>query len=60
MLAARAVTRVAAACARWSARGPLLEQGAHKVIVGTAAFTAQGIDEVFLQRARAAIAANGC
>ncbi len=48
MLAAQAVTRVGGGVRTVERARALVEQGAHKVIVGTAAFTPQGIDEAFL------------
>ena len=48
-IASRAVTRVGGGVRSVPRAAALVEQGAHKVIVGTAAFTAQGIDEVFLK-----------
>ncbi len=48
LLAAQAVTRVGGGVRTVERARALVEQGAHKVIVGTAAFTPQGIDEAFL------------
>lgn len=48
LLAARAVTRVGGGVRTVERARALVEQGAHRVIVGTAAFTSQGINEAFL------------
>ena len=49
MLASRAVTRVGGGVRSVERAATLVEQGARKVIVGTAAFTPAGIDEPFLR-----------
>ncbi|MCC7175268.1 MAG: 1-(5-phosphoribosyl)-5-[(5-phosphoribosylamino)methylideneamino] imidazole-4-carboxamide isomerase [Bryobacterales bacterium] len=48
-LAARAVTRVGGGVRSAGRARRLVEQGAHKVIVGTAAFTADGVNESLLR-----------
>ncbi len=60
MLASKAVTRVGGGVRTVERARALVEQGARKVIVGTAAFTPQGIDEAFLTRSAAPSAASGC
>ncbi len=47
-LAARAVTRVGGGIRTTARARSLLESGAHRIIVGTAAFTAEGINGPFL------------
>lgn len=54
-LASQAVTRVGGGVRTVERARALVEQGAHKVIVGTSAFTAAGIDELFLAAVREAI-----
>ena len=55
MLASRAVTRVGGGVRTPQRACALVEQGAHKVIVGTSAFTAEGINDYFLASVREAI-----
>ena len=55
MLASRAVTRVGGGVRTPQRACALVEQGAHKVIVGTSAFTAEGINDHFLASVREAI-----
>lgn len=55
LLAARAATRVGGGVRTVERARALVEQGARKVIVGTAAFTRQGIDEAFLSELSRAI-----
>lgn len=55
MLAAKAVTRVGGGVRTVERARALVEQGAHKVIVGTSAFTAGGVNEAFLASVRDAI-----
>jgi phosphoribosylformimino-5-aminoimidazole carboxamide ribotide isomerase len=55
LLAARAATRVGGGVRTVARARALVEQGARKVIVGTAAFGPTGPDEVFLSELRGAI-----
>jgi phosphoribosylformimino-5-aminoimidazole carboxamide ribotide isomerase len=55
LVAARAVTRVGGGVRNVERARALVEQGARKVIVGTAAFTKQGINQPFLSELCAAI-----
>ena len=55
MLAAKAVTRVGGGVRTVERARALLEQGAHKVIVGTAAFTPNGIERELLAEIRDAV-----
>ncbi|HEY1339471.1 MAG TPA: 1-(5-phosphoribosyl)-5-[(5-phosphoribosylamino)methylideneamino] imidazole-4-carboxamide isomerase [Bryobacteraceae bacterium] len=55
MLAGRAVTRVGGGVRTAERARALVDQGARKVIVGTSAFTAGGINEPFLAAVRDAI-----
>jgi phosphoribosylformimino-5-aminoimidazole carboxamide ribotide isomerase len=55
MLASRAATRVGGGIRTPQRACALVEQGAHKVIVGTSAFTAEGINDYFLASVREAI-----
>ena len=55
MLASKAVTRVGGGVRTVERALSLVEQGVHKVIVGTSAFTASGINESFLASVRNAI-----
>ena len=55
MLAAKAVTRVGGGVRTVERARALVEQGARKVIVGTSAFTAGGINDAFLASVRDAI-----
>jgi phosphoribosylformimino-5-aminoimidazole carboxamide ribotide isomerase len=55
MLASRAATRVGGGVRTIQRACALIEQGARKVIVGTSAFTAEGIDHHFLASVREAI-----
>jgi phosphoribosylformimino-5-aminoimidazole carboxamide ribotide isomerase len=52
MLASRAVTRVGGGVRTVQRAQALIAQGAHKVIVGTSAFTKSGINEQFLSELR--------
>jgi len=54
-LASQAVTRIGGGVRTVERACALVEQGAHKVIVGTSAFTASGINEPFLAAVRDAI-----
>ena len=55
MLASQAVTRVGGGVRTVERARALVEQGARKVIVGTSAFVADGINEPFLASARDAV-----
>jgi len=55
MLASQAATRVGGGVRTVERARTLVEQGVHKVIVGTSAFSAGGINEVFLASVRDAI-----
>jgi len=55
LLAAQAVTRIGGGVRTVERARALVAQGAHKVIVGTSAFTAAGINEPFLASVRDAI-----
>ena len=55
MLAGRAVTRVGGGVRDAARAAALVEQGAHRVIVGTSAFTKDGINQVLLAGMRDAI-----
>jgi phosphoribosylformimino-5-aminoimidazole carboxamide ribotide isomerase len=55
MLAARAAIRAGGGVRTVERAAALVEQGARKVIVGTAAFSAEGINEAFLTSVRDAI-----
>ena len=55
MLASRAVTRVGGGVRTVERARALADQGAHRVIVGTSAFAADGIDQPFLAALRDAI-----
>lgn len=55
LLAGRAVTRVGGGVRSVERAQALVDQGAHKVIVGTAAFTREGINQPFLASLVAAI-----
>ena len=55
MLASQAVTRVGGGVRTVERARTLVEQGAHRVIVGTAAFGKSGIDEAFLGALRDAV-----
>jgi len=54
-LASKAVARVGGGVRTVERARELLEQGAHRVIVGTAAFTSSGVDAEFLGGLRAAV-----
>ena len=55
MLASKAVCRVGGGVRTVERARALVEQGAHRVIVGTSAFTKTGIDEVLLAALRDAV-----
>jgi phosphoribosylformimino-5-aminoimidazole carboxamide ribotide isomerase len=55
MLASRAVCRVGGGVRTVDRARTLLQQGAHKVILGTSAFTQNGINEPFLRELRDAV-----
>jgi phosphoribosylformimino-5-aminoimidazole carboxamide ribotide isomerase len=55
LLASKAVTRVGGGVRTVARAQALIEQGAHKVIVGTSAFTGSGINQPFLAAIRDAI-----
>jgi phosphoribosylformimino-5-aminoimidazole carboxamide ribotide isomerase len=55
MLASKAVARVGGGVRTVARAQALLHQGAHRVIVGTSAFTKSGLDEPFLTALRAAV-----
>jgi phosphoribosylformimino-5-aminoimidazole carboxamide ribotide isomerase len=55
MLAARAVTRVGGGVRTAERASALLQQGAHRIIVGTSAFTRAGINEPLLAEMRDAV-----
>jgi phosphoribosylformimino-5-aminoimidazole carboxamide ribotide isomerase len=55
LLASRAATRVGGGVRTAERARALVQQGARKVIVGTAAFTADGVNEAFLRSVRDAI-----
>jgi phosphoribosylformimino-5-aminoimidazole carboxamide ribonucleotide (ProFAR) isomerase len=55
LLAGKAVTRVGGGVRTAERARALLEQGANRVIVGTSAFTATGINEPFLTALRASV-----
>lgn len=57
-LASKAVTRVGGGVRTVDRARALLDQGAYRVIVGTSAFTKDGIDEPFLASLRDAIGRN--
>jgi phosphoribosylformimino-5-aminoimidazole carboxamide ribonucleotide (ProFAR) isomerase len=57
MLASKAVTRVGGGVRTVERAQALIAQGAHRVIVGTSAFTKTGVNEPFLEPLRAAV---GC
>ncbi|HYM09311.1 MAG TPA: 1-(5-phosphoribosyl)-5-[(5-phosphoribosylamino)methylideneamino] imidazole-4-carboxamide isomerase [Bryobacterales bacterium] len=54
-LAARAVTRVGGGVRSVERASALAEAGVHRIIVGTAAFTARGINNTFLEELGAAV-----
>ena len=58
LVASHARTRVGGGVRSVDRARALVEQGAHKVIVGTAAFSAEGINEPFLAELAAAIGAD--
>ena len=58
MLASKAVTRVGGGVRTVERARALIEQGAHRVIVGTSAFSTTGIHEPFLAALRDAIGAG--
>ena len=55
MLASKAVTRVGGGVRTVGRARALIEQGAHRVIVGTSAFTRTGVHEPFLAALRGAV-----
>ncbi len=57
-IAARAATRVGGGVRSVERAQALVEQGARKVIVGTSAFTSDGVNELFLNELRDAIGAE--